>query len=327
MTRSYVWYDSFEWSYMCVYTPFTDLHIHICRATTDSLLHANIPTRMSTHYLCTYIFIYTYSYIQGKCWFIWYIDSLLCANIHICVYIYVCQHSIHLHICINIYRATADSFGRTDVHHPAHPRCCQCRGICCESAPRTLLQHTATHCNVLQYTATRNLLWVSAPRTAATHCNTLQYTAIHCNEESAVSACASHYCDTLQCTAMHCNALQWGICCGCLQRHTATHCNVLQRGICCECLHLALLQRTTAPHCNTLQLNATRNLPWVPASRTAATHCNEESAVGACASRCNELHHTANGILLWVPASASCHTYEWVKSHIHMRHAADVNLL
>jgi len=123
------------------------------------------------------------------------------------------------------------------------------------SAPRTLLQHTATHCNTLQHTATP--------------CNTLQHTAIHCNEESAVSACASHYCDTLQ--------------------HTAMHCNVLQRGICCECLHLALLQRTTAPHCNTLQLNATRNLPWVPASRTAATHCNEESAVSVCAPRCNAL--------------------------------------
>jgi len=57
---------------------------------------------------------------------------------------------------------------------------------------------TATHCNILQHTATR-----CKTLHYALHCNTLQHTATHCN--------------TLQHTATHCNTLQ----------HTATHCNTL----------------------------------------------------------------------------------------------------
>ena len=53
------------------------------------------------------------------------------------------------------------------------------------------LQHTATHCNILQDTATP---WL---------CSTLQHTATYCN--------------TLQHTATHCNLLQ----------RTATYCNTL----------------------------------------------------------------------------------------------------
>jgi len=86
------------------------------------------------------------------------------------------------------------------------------------SPPRKRLQHSATHCNTLQHTATQFICSTSQeilrkcatyaylPPTA-THCNTLQHTATHCN--------------TLQHTATHCNTLQ----------HTATHSNKLI-GVC-----------------------------------------------------------------------------------------------
>ena len=43
-----------------------------------------------------------------------------------------------------------------------------------QSCPCNTLQHTATHCNTLQYT-----------EHTATHCNTLQHTATHCNTQRA----------------------------------------------------------------------------------------------------------------------------------------------
>jgi len=76
------------------------------------------------------------------------------------------------------------------------------------------LQQTATHCNThtLQHTTTHirdltQVMWVGhigdTPQHNATHCNALQRTATHCN--------------ALQRTATHCNALH----------HTATHRNTL----------------------------------------------------------------------------------------------------
>ena len=81
------------------------------------------------------------------------------------------------------------------------------------------LQHTATHCNTLQRTATsprayRLCEFVTLFYTAL-HCNTLQHTATHC---STLQHTAAH-CRTLQNTAAHCRTLQ----------HTAAHCNTMQR--------------------------------------------------------------------------------------------------
>ena len=55
-----------------------------------------------------------------------------------------------------------------------------------------ILQHTTTHRNTLQHTATRS--WRFSCLTASAYCNKLQHTATHCN--------------TLQHTATHCNILQ-----------------------------------------------------------------------------------------------------------------------
>jgi len=90
------------------------------------------------------------------------------------------------------------------------------------------LQHTTSHCNMLQHAATccnlsAHMIKRSAPvgkrereraRKTATHCSTLQHTATHCN--------------TLQLPAIPCNTLQ----------HSATRCNILQH---------------SATRCNTLQ--------------------------------------------------------------------------
>ena len=132
-------------------------------------------------------------------------------------------------------------------------------------------QHTATHCNSLQLTAT-NLHQVSeasppqspvdvwagrSERGTASgvigpqgqvmtrlhpqvshcilpHCNTRQHTATNCN---TLQRTATHY-NALQHTATHCNKLRHTAAHGSTLQHTATHCNTLQH---------------TATHCNTLQ--------------------------------------------------------------------------
>jgi len=95
------------------------------------------------------------------------------------------------------------------------------------------LQHTATHWNALQRTAT--------------HCkyavNTLQHTVTHrCQriERKSVGSRAilTTHCNTLQRTATHCNTLQ----------HTATHCNTLQH---------------TATHCNTQVSMNGAQIDWI----------------------------------------------------------------
>jgi len=70
----------------------------------------------------------------------------------------------------------------------------------------SLLQHTATHCNTLQRTATH---W--------THLNALEHTAIHWNTLQRIAT----HCNSLQQTATHCNTLD-------TLQHTATHCSTLQ---------------------------------------------------------------------------------------------------
>jgi len=110
------------------------------------------------------------------------------------------------------------------------------------------MQHTCTHCNILQRTAT--------------HCNTLQHTARQCK--------------TLQHTATYCNTLQ-------TLQHTATHYDTLQhtameltipfnseltfdsRANFREILKsqnillTARPQQTLHQHCNTLQHTATQS--------------------------------------------------------------------
>jgi len=79
--------------------------------------------------------------------------------------------------------------------------------------------HTATHCNTLQHTATNVCGYNGGYDHTARHCNTLQDTATHCNTQQH----AARHCKTLQYTvtlkfyiaATHCHTLP----------HTATQCN------------------------------------------------------------------------------------------------------
>jgi len=92
------------------------------------------------------------------------------------------------------------------------------------------VQHSATHCNILQHdTYNRKCLRSKcrARHHAATHFNTLQQSIAHCN--------------TLQHTATHCNTLQ----------HTATHCNTITHDTYIKKSRSWKMQRTTSC-CNTL---------------------------------------------------------------------------
>ena len=114
---------------------------------------------------------------------------------------------------------------------------------------RNALQHTATHCNILQLRGERQTQWretdVLNTKDAASHCNTLQHTVIRDSD-----------------TATHCNTPQ----------HTATHCNTLQ--------HTATHRDTRKTHCRTLQHTAKHwarcNAPWYETEtlQHTARHCN-----------------------------------------------------
>jgi len=210
------------------------------------------------------------------------------------------------------------------------------------------LQHTATHCNTLQYTAT--------PQHTAAHCNTLQHlntlqhTATHCN------TLRQTHCNTLQrplfCVHLLCSescdvtgSYEWHgsfICvtwstrvcdathsieglssfnyeyitathCNTLQ-HTATHCNTLQH----TATHYNTLQHT-ATHCNTLQHTATH----CNTLQHTATHCNTlrhtEHTSGSLVHIWNFCQHTAS----FKCRTTRCNTLQHTATHCNtLQHTA-----
>jgi len=116
----------------------------------------------------------------------------------------------------------------------------------CVTWPIHVCVERARHCNThtsqrRNYTATHIRL-----QHTATHCNTLQHTATHCNTHTSQrrNYTATHI--RLQHTATHCNTLQ----------HTARYCNTLQHTyVTAQQLHCNT--HKTATHCNTLQLTVT----------------------------------------------------------------------
>jgi len=117
-------------------------------------------------------------------------------------------------------------------------------------------QNTATHCNILQHTATRKGMQLNAQCT--TLLSTLQHTAIHCNTQQYT---ATHS-NTLQNTAIP-RVVQSSAQCTTVLSHAATHCNILQHtathmviqlnAYCTNCTILLLMLQHTAIYCNTLQ--------------------------------------------------------------------------
>ena len=123
---------------------------------------------------------------------------------------------------------------------------------------RNTLQHTATHCNTLQFhslpaqhTATTTHynnrvlmhIWFEQSQMmtkhicliyVATHCNILQHDATRCNTlQHAATRCytllhATTHCQTLPNTATYCIIMQHNAIHGPYLQHIATHCNTLQ---------------------------------------------------------------------------------------------------
>jgi len=176
------------------------------------------------------------------------------------------------------------------------------------------LQHTATHCNTLQHTATRITQVLSAKFIAA-HCNALQRTATHGNTRQHNAThitqvpTAGVYCNALQRTATHCthcNTHHTGTHSRSLLQHTVIHYNALQ-----HTSHRYSKQESIATHCNTLQHTATHitqvptaGVYWILSAvhcsalvhcskislQRTVTHCN---ALQRTATHCNALQHTA----------------------------------
>ena len=101
------------------------------------------------------------------------------------------------------------------------------------------LQHTATHCNTLQHTAT-------------THCNSLQHTATHCNtlQHTYITLQQASRLSTWIPAAKTKTLSPEDVSAVILGSHTATRYTSLQH---------------TATYCNTLQ-QASRSYTWIPAA-------------------------------------------------------------
>jgi len=118
----------------------------------------------------------------------------------------------------------------------------------------TIAQHTATHCNMLHYSATHSDTQQHKPM----HQNTTDMpqtcrklvswhdTCTRAQGTRLVYYCITHVnhtatrCITLQHTATHCNTLQ----------HTAMYCNT---DLCVMTPHMSITMQHTAPRCTTLQ--------------------------------------------------------------------------
>jgi len=130
---------------------------------------------------------------------------------------------------------------------------CRCVACC------NILQHTATHCNMMQRTC-QDLCDAETLRSmmlygCVTYCKMLQHAATHCNMLQRTATRNRH---TTTCATQRLYAR-----CRCLHvQHTATHCNTLQH---------------TATHCNTLQRTATHHNTL----QHTATHCNNFCSVEA----------------------------------------------
>ena len=155
------------------------------------------------------------------------------------------------------------------------------------------LQHTATHCNTLQQTASTGSHSQKWPQHTATRCNTLQHTV------STSSHSQKKDCNTLQHTATHCNKLLpqvailkrmynlvWPDFWGCLPVLTehAVHVASLLLRTCSITTDPTLRMSCTATHCNKL-------LPQVAIhQRMTATHYN---TLQHTIPHCNTPQHTA----------------------------------
>jgi len=178
---------------------------------------------------------------------------------------------------------------------------CLCVCVCLIQHIRMLitahtLQHTATHCNTLQRTATHRLqhfatystpLLLPLHRDAKqhTHCHTMQhtethrkYTATHCSLPvstllsilpSAVEA--FEHIESIFTNAIHCNTRQ----------HIATRCNTLQ--------HAATHYNTRVSAVLSILPTAVEVFERIKSVSYTATHCN---TLQHAATRCNTLYRT-----------------------------------
>ena len=165
-----------------------------------------------------------------------------------------------------------------------------------------MLRHSATHCKMLQHSATLLSAGYDPWMWAISSCNnhydtlqhTLQYTAPLCNARQQTATHATH-CNTLQHTATHCNTLQ----------HTAAHCNTLQH----TATHCNTLQHT-ATHCSTLRHAATHFCSMIPGcgglfcfifnperTNSVAGCCRVLQCVAECCTVCTECYRALSPIL------------------------------
>jgi len=186
----------------------------------------------------------------------------------------------------------------------------------------THCQHTATHCKTLQYTCS-SLTCRRLPRArrldehAATQCNTVQHTATHCNTSTRTSLRRWPRANRPdQHIATRCNTL-------------ATHCNTLTRTSLRRWPRArrpdqqsATQYNTQATHGNTLQHTATH-------CNTLQHTCTDKSAAMAAGEAprpdTSGCIITSATTLICCVVNESCHTYEWVMSHIWMRHVTHTN--
>ena len=176
--------------------------------------------------MCIHTYIYTHTHIYIYI----YIHIYVYMNIHI--YAHTVRWCMNTRIYIQMVRwckRKKTHSVRCCVNSSWQMLCKDLRSCPCNVTPRFFaslcryatqcnsLQHTATHCNILQ----RHVL---LRRISLQVCNTYQrthYTTTPRLASSYFLASMRHtttHCNTQQLTATHCNTLQ----------HTKTHCNIMQ---------------------------------------------------------------------------------------------------
>ena len=177
--------------YIGIWSMRVSLSSGACTPCTSWSYLENIYICMYVLRVCVYVYIYRVDMEHASCTLVQFLQPLqilvtpreymyyyvyiVCG---VCVFVCVCrlvQNDTHLMSCSQV----------VCIHTHTHTH------------KHTILQHTATYCNMQHTEADCNRL-----HHTTTHCSTLQHTAKHYN--------------TLQHTATHCNT----------PHHTATHCNI-----------------------------------------------------------------------------------------------------
>ena len=216
------------------------IHIHQTKRRNDehSLCGRGIRIHIHTHmhiftYIYTHIFLYSHIY------------TYIFMCIYTCLYIHIYIYQTKRKDIVQIFLGRGKTYGCSTFAHPHHP-CHNCSRPSYQSrmykyilhySPTRHTRKSPLHTSQIPsppklQSSIRLMKYIATLQHTATHSDTQQKTATQCNAPlHPVESNSITHCNTLQHTATYCNTLQ----------HAATHCITLHH----TASHSITLQRTT----------------------------------------------------------------------------------